>query len=67
MKASGMLGVCCSATLSMYCAGLRFWYRRHVQTGVCVHASVQTHGTAENSYLVGNKGGKGWLSEKKAC
>lgn len=34
---------------------------------LCAHTSVQTHRLAENGYLVGNKGVKGWLSEKKAC
>lgn len=34
---------------------------------MCTCTSVQTHRMAENSYLAGNNGEKGWLAERKAC
>lgn len=69
VKASGILGVCHSATLSICCAGLRFWYNhRHVQTIACARAPVskltEWQKTAISLVTMGRK--VGWLKGKHA-
>lgn len=52
---------------------LLYWSKVLVQPQACSNhcmctcTSVQTHRMAENSYLAGNKGEKGWLAVGEAC